>query len=65
MIILLNFTEVSLAIWDYAVYCAGATVLKVANLPAGQIEPHQFNNSPLFGEYTDKVLDFIYNNRLL
>jgi hypothetical protein len=54
-----------LVFWDYAVDCAGDPVLIEANFPAGQIESHQFNNGPLFGEYTDRMLDFIYNDKLL
>lgn len=46
--------------WDYAIDEAGDPVLIEANIPAGQIASHQFNNGPLFGDYTDRVLAFVY-----
>ncbi|NLV98706.1 MAG: hypothetical protein GX034_02810 [Clostridiaceae bacterium] len=54
-----------LVFWDYVVDPAGDPVLIEANFPTGQIESHQFNNGPLFGDYSDKVLDFVYNDKPL
>nr|WP_275431594.1 sugar-transfer associated ATP-grasp domain-containing protein [Salinicoccus roseus] len=46
--------------WDYAIDESGDPVLIEANIPTGQIDIHQINNGPIFGEYTDAVLDHVY-----
>lgn len=46
--------------WDYAVDVDGEPVLIEANFPAGQIDLHQHNIGPMFGEITERVLDFVY-----
>lgn len=51
--------------WDYAIDYEGDPVLIEANIPTGQIDFHQFNIGPIFGDYTDRVLDYVYNGKPL
>ena len=53
-----------LAFWDFSIGKDGTPILIEVNIP-GQIVSHQFNNGPLFGEYTDRVLDYVYNGKEL
>ncbi len=46
--------------WDYTVDIEGDPVLIEANLPSGQIDSHQFNIGPIFGDRTEKVLSYMY-----
>lgn len=48
--------------WDYAIDPNGDPVLIEANIPTGQIDFHQFNIGPIFGDYTDRVLDYVYKD---
>jgi len=49
-----------LASWDIAVREDGEPILIEVNLRKGSINFHQFNNGPLFGDLTDKVLDEVF-----
>lgn len=51
--------------WDYAIDSEGDPVLIEANIPTGQIDFHQINIGPIFGEYTDRVLDHVYKGKEL
>lgn len=55
--------------WDFAVDPAGEPVLIEANLHYGELDFHQLNNGPLFGEDTEKILKEVFgsakNNRSL
>lgn len=51
--------------WDYAIDKDGDPVLIEANIPTGQIDFHQINIGPIFGEYTDRVLDHVYKGKEL
>nr|WP_262361303.1 hypothetical protein [Gracilibacillus timonensis] len=51
--------------WDYAIDKNGDPVLIEANIPTGQIDFHQINIGPIFGEYTEKVLDHVYKGKTL
>jgi hypothetical protein len=53
-----NFRLVS---WDMTVDKNGNVVLIEANMRKGGIAIHQFNNGPLFGDLTEKVLGEIFN----
>lgn len=53
-----NFRLVS---WDMAVDASGSVVLIEANMRKGGINLHQFDNGPLFGELTEKVLNEVFN----
>lgn len=46
--------------WDVAIDKAGEPVLIEANMRKGGINFHQFNNGPLFGELTTKILDEVF-----
>lgn len=46
--------------WDIAIDKNGDPVLIEANMRKGSINFHQFNNGPLFGELTERVLDEIF-----
>lgn len=51
--------------WDYAIDSEGDPVLIEANIPTGQIDFHQINIGPIFGEYTDRVLEHVYKGKEL
>ncbi len=46
--------------WDFAVGADGEPVLIEANLHYGQLDFHQLNNGPLFGEDTIKILKDVF-----
>jgi hypothetical protein len=47
--------------WDIAIDINGEPILIEANMRKGGINFHQFNNGPLFGNLTDKVLNEVFN----
>lgn len=49
--------------WDIAINEKGEPVLIEANMRKGGINFHQFNNGPLFGELTERVLDEVYKSK--
>ncbi len=51
--------------WDYSLSPKGEPILIEGNYPGGQIDLHQLNIGPVFGEYTDRVLDFVYKGKKL
>ncbi len=55
-----NFRLVS---WDLTVDCNENVVLIEANMRKGGIAIHQFNNGPLFGDLTERVLDEVFGKR--
>lgn len=46
--------------WDIAIDESGEPVLIEANMRKGSINFHQFNNGPLFGELTERVLGEVF-----
>lgn len=46
--------------WDFAIAEDGEPVLVEANLHYGQLDFHQLNNGPLFGEDTEKILKTVF-----
>jgi len=46
--------------WDIAIDETGTPVLIEANMRKGGINLNQFNNGPLFGDLTDRVLDEVF-----
>lgn len=46
--------------WDLAVGEDGEPMLVEANMRNGMIQLNQFNNGPLFGEMTERVLDEVF-----
>ena len=46
--------------WDIAIDESGEPVLIEANMRKGGINLNQFNNGPLFGDLTDRVLDEVF-----
>lgn len=46
--------------WDIAIDDAGDAVLIEANMRKGGINLHQFDNGPLFGDLTKRVLDEVF-----
>lgn len=46
--------------WDVAIREDGVPVLIETNLSDGQLDLHQLNNGPLFGEDTKEILDEVY-----
>ena len=49
--------------WDIAIDKFGEPILIEANMRKGGINFHQFNNGPLFGNLSERVLDEIFNRR--
>ena len=49
--------------WDIAIDVNGDAVLIESNMRKGSINFHQFNNGPLFGDLTEKVLDEVLGKR--
>lgn len=54
--------QFGVASWDFALDEAGCPVLIEYNVGQGGIDIHQYNNGPLYGEKTDKVIDHIFKN---
>lgn len=52
-----NFRLVS---WDMAVNEHGEVLLVEANMRKGGIAIHQFNNGPMFGDLTERILDEVF-----
>lgn len=46
--------------WDIAIQEDGTPVMIEANLAKGELDFHQLNNGPLFGEDTKKILDEVF-----
>ncbi len=46
--------------WDIAIDNEGEPVLIEANMRKGGINLNQFNNGPLFGDLTERVLDEVF-----
>ncbi len=46
--------------WDICIAEDGEPVLLEANLCRGSLDVHQYNNGPLFGEDTKKILDEVF-----
>lgn len=55
-----NFRMVS---WDFSINEQGEPVLVEVNLNAGELDFHQLNNGPIFGEDTKKILDEVYKSK--
>lgn len=49
--------------WDFAIDPDGEPVLIEANLHYGELDFHQLNNGPIFGEDTEKILNEVFNKR--
>ena len=49
--------------WDVAITEDGTPVMIEANLAKGSSEFHQYNNGPLFGEDTKKILDEVFGKK--
>lgn len=49
--------------WDIAIDENGEAVMIEANLAKGELDFHQLNNGPLFGEDTKKILDEVFNKK--
>jgi hypothetical protein len=49
--------------WDFAIDPDGEPVLIEANLHYGELDFHQINNGPIFGEDTEKILKEVFNKR--
>lgn len=49
--------------WDIAIDEKGEPILIEANMRKGSINFHQFNNGPLFGDLTEKVLSEVFGKK--
>ena len=56
------FPHFRLISWDFAVDEFDEPILIEANLCNGELDFHQLNNGPLFGEDTEKVLSEVFAN---
>jgi len=50
--------------WDICIEEDGEPILLEANLCRGSLDVHQYNNGPLFGEDTKKILDEIFGKKI-
>lgn len=51
--------------WDFAIGTDGHPILIEANLSYGQIDFHQMCNGPIFGQMSEKVLKYVFDNNPL
>lgn len=49
--------------WDFSVDESGRPVLIEANVHYGQLDFHQLNNGPIFGEDTGRILDEVFGKK--
>lgn len=49
--------------WDIAIDKNGEPILIEANMRKGSINFHQFNNGPLFGDLTERVLNEVFSKK--
>lgn len=49
--------------WDFAIAEDGEPILVEANLHYGQLDFHQLNNGPIFGEDTHKILQEVFGQQ--
>lgn len=54
------FPHFKMVSWDVALQEDGTPVMIEANLAKGELDFHQLNNGPLFGEDTKKILDEVF-----
>ena len=52
-----------LVAWDFAINQEGQPVMIEANLCCGELDFHQLNNGPVFGEDTKKILDEVFRRK--
>ena len=55
-----NFGHFRLLSWDFAINESGIPVLIEVNLSYGQLDFHQLNNGPIFGDDLPKILDEVF-----
>ena len=58
-----NFPHFRLVSWDIALDADDNPIIIEANLKYGEIDFHQLNNGPLFGEDTKVILDEVFSNK--
>lgn len=59
---LIQFTH--LVSWDLAIGIDGNPILIEANLTFGDIDFHQIANGPLFGSFTDSVIQMVFSDKI-
>ena len=60
MVSITEFPHFKMVSWDFAVNEHGNPIMIEANLCLGELDFHQLNNGPLFGEDTKKILDEVF-----
>lgn len=55
-----KLTQFRLLSWDIAIDYLGNPVLIEVNMHSGQLDFHQLNNGPVFGKYTEAVLNEVF-----
>lgn len=58
----LRVPQFGVASWDFAIDEEGTPVLIEYNIGGGGIDIHQYNNGPLYGDKTDQIIDYVFNN---
>uniref|UniRef100_UPI0025935665 sugar-transfer associated ATP-grasp domain-containing protein n=1 Tax=uncultured Prevotella sp. TaxID=159272 RepID=UPI0025935665 len=58
-----NFPHFRLISWDIALDADDNPIIIEANLKYGEIDFHQLNNGPLFGDDTKEILDEVFSSR--
>lgn len=59
-----RFPEFGLLSWDIAVREDGEPILIEVNIDDADIDLHQTNNGPIFGEYTDLILSEVFQKNI-
>ena len=57
-----RMSQFRLISWDIVLDCNNEPVLIEANLYVGELEFHQLNNGPIFGDETEEILKEIIEN---
>ena len=58
-----DFPHFRLLSWDFAIDKNDQPMLVGVNLRYGELDFHQLNNGPLFGDDTEKILDEVFGKR--
>ena len=61
-LVAMRVPQFGVASWDFALDETGTPVLIEYNVSQGGIDIHQYNNGPLYGDRTDKVIDHVFKN---
>jgi len=61
-LVAMRVPQFGVASWDFALDETGTPVLIEYNVSQGGIDIHQYNNGPLYGDKTEKIIDRVFKN---